>query len=385
MVQQNTLISTSCKESFRLFRSLITKLEDATSRSPELGLSHWKDENGRFKVWAGNIGAHLSGQASLDFRLRDAIHIKRHILDLLQDLCQTILDTGNVLEDPGSPGHDLTPGLPTDTDSPETEIQQLHREVMAIIGCLLQTSMLVRNPAYHSLLIEPQPTDISAFEPWDRNHVRNSFPEASEALVERLSAALTQRRKRLEYRQRHRMKLGRALDSEEGDDLTSDNLSRLSDTIATDYKMQEIDLEGLSTRLESSQTTSVSSFISGSTSTAIPVRPKESDDGAPFECPYCFYVITVNDTRSWIKHVFNDLQPYVCPFFECPLPYKLSHGLVWSKSQGLAEAKRVSRRTPKIALFATSHFITFVIFSIIFSQLFYYTFLLYTSNVQYNS
>lgn len=323
MVQQDTLISTSCKESLRLFRHLLAKLEDATSRSPELGLSHWKDEYGRLKVWAGNIGAHLVGQASLDFRLRDAIHIKRHILDLLQDLCQTIRDTEDILTDPELPGYDLNPGFPTYADSPETELQQIHREVVTIIGCLLQTSMLVRNPAYHSLLTESQPTDISAFEHWDRDHVRSSFPEASEALVERLGAGLTQRRKRLKYRERHRMKLGLTLDGEEGDDLTSDNLSRLSDTIATDYKMQGLDFGDLSTRSESSQTTSVASFISGSTSATIPARPKESNDGKPFECPYCFYVITVNDTRSWIKHVFNDLQPYICPFLDCPLPYKL--------------------------------------------------------------
>lgn len=323
VAQQDTLISTSCKESIRLFKTLIAKLGVATSTSPELDLSHWKDEFGRLKIWAGNIGAHLSGQASLDFRLRDAVHIRRNILDLLQDLGQTIRDIWDVLEDPESPGYNMAPGFPTEGDNPETELQQLHREVVTIIGCLLQTSMLVRRPAYHSLLTEPQPTDISAFEHWDRGRVRDSFPEASEALVERLGTALTQRRKRLKYRERHRMKLGRDLDDEGGDDLTSDNLSRLSDTIATDFKTQGMDLENLSTMSESSQTTSVSSFMSGSTSATIPDRPRESDDGAPFECPYCFYVITIENTRSWIKHVFNDLQPYICPFLDCPLPYKL--------------------------------------------------------------
>ena len=323
VVQPDTLISTSCKESIKLFKTLIAKLEGTASRSPELGLSDWKDEFGRLKVWAGNIGAHLSGQASLDFRLRDAVHIRRNILELLQDLGQTIRDTWDILEDPESSGYDMAPGLPTERDKSETELQQLHREVVTIIGCLLQTSMLVRRPAYHSLLTEPQPTDISAFEPWDRDHVRNSFPEASEALVERLGTALTQRRKRLKYRERHRMKLGRDLDDKGGDDLTSDNLSRLSDTIATKFNIQGMDLEDLSTMSESSQATSVSSFMTGSTSTTIPGRPIESNDGAPFECPYCFYVITINDTRSWIKHVFNDLQPYICPFLDCPLPYKL--------------------------------------------------------------
>ena len=115
--------------------------------------------------------------------------------------------------------------------------------------------------------------------------------------------------------------------------------------------------KALSTRSESSQSTSMSSFMSGSTSAMIPVRPKESDDRAPFECPYCFYVITVHDTHSWIKHVFNDLQPYICPFLDCPLPYKLYssqrewinhldsvHGSVLSSSEDASQVMKNSNR-----------------------------------------
>src|SRR4051794_39618294 len=45
-----------------------------------------QDEYGRLRVWAGNIGAHQSGRASLDYRLRDASHIKDQIIRLLDDL-----------------------------------------------------------------------------------------------------------------------------------------------------------------------------------------------------------------------------------------------------------------------------------------------------------
>lgn len=43
------------------------------------------DEFGRFKVWSSNIGAHRSGRSSLDYRLRDASHIQKRVLELLED------------------------------------------------------------------------------------------------------------------------------------------------------------------------------------------------------------------------------------------------------------------------------------------------------------
>jgi CRISPR/Cas system CMR-associated protein Cmr1 (group 7 of RAMP superfamily) len=45
----------------------------------------------RFKLWAGNLGAHRrSGGGSLEYRLRDASHIRKLVISLLQDLCRSI-------------------------------------------------------------------------------------------------------------------------------------------------------------------------------------------------------------------------------------------------------------------------------------------------------
>lgn len=44
------------------------------------------DEVGRFRIWAGSMGAHRRGRSSLDYRLRDASHIKRQAQTLLTDL-----------------------------------------------------------------------------------------------------------------------------------------------------------------------------------------------------------------------------------------------------------------------------------------------------------
>lgn len=44
------------------------------------------DEFARFKLWTGNIGAHRRGRSSLDWRLRDASHLRDLVISLLTDL-----------------------------------------------------------------------------------------------------------------------------------------------------------------------------------------------------------------------------------------------------------------------------------------------------------
>lgn len=50
------------------------------------------EELARFKVWAGNIGAHRKGSSSLDYRLRDASHLRNQAISLLGDLEEALVD-----------------------------------------------------------------------------------------------------------------------------------------------------------------------------------------------------------------------------------------------------------------------------------------------------
>jgi hypothetical protein len=49
-----------------------------------------RDEYHRFKVWEGNIGAHRRGRRSMEYRLRDASHIRRQVMNLLEDLEESL-------------------------------------------------------------------------------------------------------------------------------------------------------------------------------------------------------------------------------------------------------------------------------------------------------
>jgi len=45
-----------------------------------------REQIGRFKLWAGNSGAHRSGRMSLDYRMREALHIHSQVVQLLEDM-----------------------------------------------------------------------------------------------------------------------------------------------------------------------------------------------------------------------------------------------------------------------------------------------------------
>jgi hypothetical protein len=81
---EETAISDRFRECLNLFADvssvLLSKFEDTSQNSVYDSLS-------RFKLWAGNIGAHQrSMRSSLDYRLRDAPHLRRSVLDCLLDL-----------------------------------------------------------------------------------------------------------------------------------------------------------------------------------------------------------------------------------------------------------------------------------------------------------
>ena len=50
------------------------------------------DQRGRFRIWAGNIGAHRTDKASLQHRLREAPHFRSLVHGLLQKLSQLLTE-----------------------------------------------------------------------------------------------------------------------------------------------------------------------------------------------------------------------------------------------------------------------------------------------------
>lgn len=300
-----------------------------------LVIQAWQDELGRLRLWASNIDAHRThrtGQSYLDLRLRDASHIRGQIVELLKALHRRIQDARVVLAEAGDDNNDeVFVDEHSDEDDVPSEIEELRQSTANIIRCLFRMAMLVRNPAQHDMLLEQKAADVTAFARFDYNHVRDKFPEADSALVSRLANAITRRRKYLRHRENRTTYLTpetedtnrNILESQIQDDHISDSdVYALSDTVSTDTAAWSAMFSDEDSQAGDSQTSYSTSSMIGS-SVTIPSPPKASENGAPFECPYCYSTLTIHNTRSWITHVFEDLQPYVCIELECMTPHRL--------------------------------------------------------------
>ncbi|KAL2696891.1 hypothetical protein AAEP93_002186 [Penicillium crustosum] len=298
--------------------------EDLSSFASEVPPALWKDELGRLRVWAANIGAHQTGQSSLDHRLRDASHIKEQTLRVLQRLQRTIEDINDILHhSSGDDDFSDLSGDEDDDDDYQTEMQSIYHALRDTINNLFQMSMLIRQPAQHDRLLGTKRSDAVFYEQFDIRHVSDKYPQAGEDISKRLGLAISQRRAVMQYRERHRTKLGQGL-NQVIEDQTDGQSAKLSDTVATEFvEVAPAVKETLELLTVASQTSYAQTILNGAEGAVLPSPPKDSADGAPFECPYCFVIITIPNRRTWARHVFNDLMPYLCIFPSCPTPHRL--------------------------------------------------------------
>ena len=320
-------ISTSIISCLKAFNAFVEKLQDPVNEDPvALLVRPWQDELGRLRIWAANIGAHQTNQSSLDYRLRDSSHVRQQIMNLLGELLNRLHEAENAILEDEVDDDDIESleGSSSEDEALQTDVHRLQRSVATIINCLFQMSILVRKPAPHDLRIGSRGAEVAAFEPFDYNHVRDKYPKAEEFIVSRLGHGITRRRQYLKYRERHALKLKQGISGVE-DDTIPDNAASgvvLSETIATDLQDWNVKFDDNASQTGNSQTSYAPTLMSGGDIT-IPAPPRSSRGGAPFECPYCYFIVTAPSTRSWNRHVFDDLQPYMCLDKTCTTPHKL--------------------------------------------------------------
>jgi hypothetical protein len=311
-------ISSLLIECLSLFNAQVAR-DDLVTHGAEVPQSLWLDELGRLRVWATNIGAHQIGQSSLDYRLRDASHIKDQIIRLLERLRRLLIDLKEVLNAP--------PEEPEDQfsdDEDTTELEQIYNGFVEVTSSLFQMSMLIRRPARHDRLLGAKKEDYVAFEPYDRQHVLEKYPRANVIVRDRLGSAISRRRADLKYRERHHAKLSQGINHVQKAGNKHDRDSTVfSETIATEYKEPNIQFDETGSHSGVSQTSYAPTLLEGGNAITVPPPPKESANEQPFECPYCFFITTTKNKRSWARHVFRDIMPYVCIFTDCSTPSRL--------------------------------------------------------------
>ncbi|KAJ5885706.1 hypothetical protein N7504_011542 [Penicillium tannophilum] len=317
--------------SFTLDNCLKELADVASSRvqryESEVSQTRWLDELGRLRIWAGNTGALQRDQLSLDYRLRDASHLKNEISRILQRVLQVVRSLCDLLNEPEDTLGDETFLDPAsevlDEEDLMTDVQMLHQSLHNAISLLNQLSLETRKPADHDILLNVSCKDVSLLKPWAQQHVSQSFPDLDEATLHRLSAAMTKQRAVLQYRLQ-KPRPSRGIDgSEDGLEPT------LPDREATgsfqagsldQLQLPETFPETFTSKLQPPYPTSAFTFHE---SVSIPSPPKNSTYNSLFECPYCGSLMTIKDSEEWVCHIFKDLTPYACLSSDCTTPFKL--------------------------------------------------------------
>ncbi|RYP11318.1 hypothetical protein DL764_000136 [Monosporascus ibericus] len=294
------------------------------------------NELSRFRLWAGNIGAHRRGRSSLDYRLRDASTLRFQVIRLLENLQESLDDARAVLTGERIPWDQMPPDSDDSDDEPdkeleiealgfETELSQLSSNIVETINCLLKLSMSIRNPASHDRYMAWKHTDTSFFYSADINHVLSKFRDIDEWLAVRLGKAISRRRQYFRYRESHGRKMAQGLDFDSAQ-TEADAISTVASSIP--LAMKDSAAGSKPVRLgedDHSDTglsqTSFAPTVADSGVRKIPPLPSQAEKG-PFQCPFCHMLISVSSTLQWKKHVYADLRPYVYLYQDCPTPHE---------------------------------------------------------------
>jgi hypothetical protein len=236
----------------RALLHLTTQLASPDAKFGHLiDLGALEDEAGRLRVWTGNLGALQKGHSSLDYRLRDSPLLSDNVLKLLQELEVNLCEMINVVSGSRLPyeeqakniespedldddfysddeDEDEADGQDPDSGAPKTELEQRFREIVDIVDNLYKLSVRIRQPTAHSRSLKAasyRPKDpesgvdiLEQYANFDLQHTRELIrdmrtPHTSDSvaddsfLVERLSGAITLRRRQFKYWRRHREKL----------------------------------------------------------------------------------------------------------------------------------------------------------------------------------
>ncbi|KAF4462727.1 hypothetical protein FALBO_10465 [Fusarium albosuccineum] len=302
-------IANSVRRCHGSFRKLALSNLPSSDASYPSSLMVIAEEEARFKVWSGNIGAHNSGRRSLQYRLRDASHLQKQVLTLLADLSELLEDalailTGervpwDQLEDEATLADDTLSRDESSCDEelPATEIEQIASDVPDAVNCLLRLSVAIRNPAPHDRFATFVSIDASHYEQFDTQHVKDKFEHIDHSIAKRLGQEISRRRQYFKYRENHHLKLSHGLDNTE----QKDGESTVASSIPGHVKAANINLSSIDEDVVSDSGVTQTSFASSNADAEklrVPPLPKEAERG-PFECPFCYMMITATSTISW--------------------------------------------------------------------------------------
>jgi hypothetical protein len=229
----------------RSFQELSAVLNDKdTTFTHLIDRENLEDEFGRLRVWSGNLGALQKGHSSLDYRLRDSPLLSSNALKLLKELEQNLSEALAVVsgarlpyeqqENPTDAVDDDEDGFYSEDDdddetsdgaAPKTELEQRFREIVDIVDNLYKLSVRIRQPTLRTRSLKaasyrPKDPDtgvdiLEQYASFDFQHTKEVVRhlrlehtkddvQDNDVLIQRLSKAITLRRRQFKYWRRRK-------------------------------------------------------------------------------------------------------------------------------------------------------------------------------------
>lgn len=327
-----------CGRDFVSLKEALSQNENfATQISPQ----RVQDEFDRFKLWAGNIAAHRKGRRSLEYRLRDAAHLKKETHKLLDSLKSSLQASLEIIGGERTPWDEIPESeSESESDSDEdasdttglqgdTELKQLAASITSSITCLFRLSMAVRDPAPDNQSGSAIIVDKTVFyEPLDVRHVEEKFSLQKSFLTERLGRGISGRRQYLSYRETHAEKLAKNVETIGFEEPRTEHTNNSTEASPLPHKVAaSADPRYSKTDIaidNDDEILSQTSYAPTENATMrVPSLPREARDQECFECPLCFMIVSIHTKRAWKQHVYRDLHPYCCTFEHCATASRL--------------------------------------------------------------
>jgi hypothetical protein len=90
------LIADYVSQCFNLFKEVKSNIETYETNDQSSGVV-LSESWARFVIWNNNVDAHRKGQASLDYRLRDASNLQKTTISLLQTILSALKDVNEII------------------------------------------------------------------------------------------------------------------------------------------------------------------------------------------------------------------------------------------------------------------------------------------------
>ncbi|UPK92705.1 hypothetical protein LCI18_003640 [Fusarium solani-melongenae] len=269
-----------------------------------------------FSLWSDGHGV---ASGSLDDKFQRSRKLRQATMKTLSHLSSTLIDRlipvahisnpkikglcdqlSNILEEVNF-SH-LTDDSSTDSTSEYStvDVHELAEDLKTDVDCLIELDQMIRDPATDP---EPEMTEadvsLSSWAPHQifANKIEHRFPRADARLFSSLGMVNYQRYLRCQI-ERDRNQVH----AEQAEQVVE---------VTTGSKFHDSGL-GSSLNPASSYAETIMSYRDGNRSIRIPSLPKEAKRGEAFPCVACGRSVIITTNSQWKRHLYIDLQPYVC-------------------------------------------------------------------------